>query len=131
MGMSPYTVNAGLGYFGKKFSATVNYGRKGRSLLLSAENDAYDIYENPRNVLDLQLAAKFLKNRLEVKFNASDLLHEDYILYRNCHGYIDTSGNWSDVVDWTDKGMDYTPGDWVISRINKGVNLSLTVSYNL
>ncbi|MBS5743667.1 MAG: TonB-dependent receptor, partial [Neisseria sp.] len=24
MGMSPYTVNAGLGYFGKKFSATVN-----------------------------------------------------------------------------------------------------------
>lgn len=131
MGMSPYTVNAGLGYFGKKFSATVNYGRKGRSLLLSAENDAYDIYENPRNVLDLQLAAKFLKNRLEVKFNASDLLHEDYILYRNCHGYIDTSGNWSDIVDWTDKGMDYTPGDWVISRINKGVNLSLTVSYNL
>lgn len=131
MGMSPYTVNAGLGYFGKKFSATVNYGRKGRSLLLSAENDAYDIYENPRNVLDLQLAAKFLKNRLEVKFNASDLLHEDYILYRNCHGYIDTSGNWSDIVDWTDKGMDYTPGDWVISRINKGVNLSLTVSYQL
>lgn len=131
MGMSPYTVNVGLGYFGKQLSATVNYGRKGRSLLLSAENDAQDIYENPRNVLDLQLAAKFLKNRLEVKFNASDLLHEDYILYRNCHGYIDTSGNWSNTVDWTDKGMDYTPGDWVISRINKGVNLSLTVSYNL
>ena len=131
MGMSPYTVNVGLGYFGKQLSATVNYGRKGRSLLLSAENDAHDIYENPRNVLDLQLAAKFLKNRLEVKFNASDLLHEDYILYRNCHGYIDTSGNWSNTVDWTDKGMDYTPGDWVISRINKGVNLSLTVSYQL
>lgn len=131
MGLSPYAVNAGLGYFGKQLSATINYGRMGRKLLLSAQNAARDLYENPRNVLDLQLAAKFLKERLEVKFNASDLLHEDYLIYRNLHGYLDKSGNWTAFDDWTDKGMDYNPGDWVISRINKGVNLSLTVSYQL
>ncbi len=130
MGMSPYTVNVGLGYFGKQLSATVNYGRTGRKLFLSAQNAAWDIYENPRNVLDLQLAAKFLKERLEVKLNASDLLHEDHILYRNCHiEFVDGQRTYPQ--DLTDKGMDYTPGDWVISRINKGVNLSLTVSYQL
>lgn len=35
-------------------------------------------------MLDLQLSAQFLKERLEVKFNASDLLNQDIIVYRNC-----------------------------------------------
>lgn len=126
-GLAPYTVNAGLNYQGNVFGAAVNYGRSGRVLVMSA-NEAYlDQYQNPRNVLDVQLSARFLKNRqLEVKFNASDLLNEDYIVYRN--GTYEAGKGY---VDLTGKGMDYNNGDWVMSRIKRGVNLSISVSYRL
>jgi outer membrane receptor protein involved in Fe transport len=120
MGLAPYTVNAGLAYQGKALGAAVNYGRVGRTLVTSGDYEAYDQYERPRNVLDLQLSARFLRERLELKFNASDLLNEDIIVYRNCSFYQE---------DRTDLGMDYNEGDWVMSRIRKGVNLSLSASY--
>jgi TonB-dependent receptor len=133
MGLAPYTVNAGLAYQGKALGAAVNYGRVGRTLVMSGDYEKYDQYEHPRNVLDLQLSARFLRERLELKFNASDLLNEDIIVYRNCS----TSVNYKEsnkepdkaYTDRTGLGMDYNEGDWVMSRIRKGVNLSLSASY--
>jgi hypothetical protein len=90
-----------------------------------------DQYENPRNVLDLQFSARFLKQRLEVKFNVSDILNEDMIIYRNCD-YDPTNDQTVDPGGYHDRtglGMDYNEGDWVSSRTNKGVNYSFSVSY--
>jgi hypothetical protein len=84
-------------------------------------------------VLDLQLSARFLrKQRLEVKVNASDLLSEDVIVYRNC-GYDQKLGeNTEPDKSYTGRtalGMDYNEGDWVMSRFRKGINLSISASY--
>ena len=128
-GLSPYTVNAGLTYQGKILGAALNYGRNGRKLLFAGDYEKYDQYEASRDVLDLQISARFLKEKLEVKFNASDLLNQDVIVYRNCgyepgvdpnndKGYADLTSN-----------MNYNSGDWVLSRIKKGINLSLSVGY--
>ena len=126
-GLSPYTVNAGLTYQGKILGAALNYGRNGRKLLFAGDYEKYDQYEASRDVLDLQISARFLKEKLEVKFNASDILNQDVIVYRNCgyepgvdpnndKGYADLTSN-----------MNYNSGDWVLSRIKKGINLSLSV----
>ena len=120
-GLAPYTVNAGLTYQGKIFGASLNYGRNDKRLTYAGTEDDEDLYEAPRNVLDFQLTARLLKERLEVKFNASDLLNEDILIYRN----TDYRG------DPKLDDMNYNSGDWVMSRIKKGVNLSVSVSYRL
>ena len=122
-GLSPYTINAGLTYQGRVWGAALNYGRNGRKLVMAGEHDEFDQYEASRNVLDLQVSARFLKERLEIKFNASDLLNEDIIVYRNC-GYVENEG-YKDLTS----DMNYNTGDWLMSRIKRGVNLSLSVGY--
>jgi TonB-dependent receptor len=133
-GLSPYNLNASLMYEGERFGATVNYTRVGRTLIYGSYEDYLDQYENPRNVLDLQLYARFFNRRMEVKLNASDLLNEDIIVYRNM-GYSNIGGvevgedyggiNYNN----TGLGMDYNEGDYVMNRIGKGINLSATVSW--
>ena len=128
-GLAPYTINAGLTYQGKLLGAALNYGRSGRKLVFAGDYAKYDQYEAPRDVLDLQISAHFLNESLEVKFNASDLLNQDITVYRNCgtvpgvdtendKGYADLTSN-----------MNYNSGDWVMSRIKKGINLSLSIGY--
>lgn len=131
-GLSPYTVNAGLTYQGRIFGASVNYGRDGRKFVLGGKYEKYDQYENPRDVLDVQLSARCLKGRMEIKFNAGDLLDQDIIVYRNCSYDSKRENNTEPDKSYTDRtslGMNYNDGDWVMSRIKKGVNLSLSVSY--
>ncbi|KMW80021.1 TonB-dependent receptor [Bacteroides sp. 3_1_13] len=128
-GLAPYTVNVGLTYQDKMFGAALNYGRSGRKLVLAGNYAKFDQYEAPRNVLDLQLSARFLKERLEVKFNASDLLNQDIIVYRNCgNDPLVEDPNGGAYEDLT-SDMNYNSGDWVLSRIKKGINLSLSVGY--
>jgi outer membrane receptor protein involved in Fe transport len=131
-GLSPYVVNAGISYQDSRIGMAVNYTRNGRKLLIGGDHAKYDQYENPRNVLDLQISALFLKQRLEIKLNASDILNEDIIIYRNM-SYSDIGGvlpeNGDIAWDNTGLGMDYNPGDHVMSRIGKGINFSASVSY--
>lgn len=128
-GLAPYTVNAGLSYQGKILGAAMNYGRNGRRLVFAGNYSKYDQYEAPRDVLDLQLSARFLNEQLEVKFNASDLLNQDVVVYRNC-GYepgVDPNNDKA-FADLT-SDMNYNSGDWVMSRLKKGINLSLSIGY--
>lgn len=125
-GLAPYNVNGSLTYEGSRFGAAVNYTRVGRTLVVGGELHAYeDVYENPRDVFDLQLSAKLLKQRMELKFNVSDFLNQDIIVYRNTN----SRGVSNKEEDRTSLGMDYNAGDDVKSRINKGVNYSFSVSY--
>jgi outer membrane receptor protein involved in Fe transport len=134
-GLAPYNANASLQYEGNRFGAAVNFTRVGRTLVYGGEVDYTDQYENPRNVLDLQLSARFFKQRLEVKLNAGDVLNEDIIVYRNM-SFSDVGGVPSEDIGYykigwnnTNLGMDYNEGDYIMSRISRGVNLSATVSY--
>jgi outer membrane receptor protein involved in Fe transport len=88
-GQSPYLINAGLMYNSKKENSTgvsLLYNRIGKRIWAVGNVQDPDIYENPRNVLDLQLSQKFAKSRVEVKLNYSDILNNKAIYYQKGKG---------------------------------------------
>ena len=132
----PYSLNASVAYSGPVIGAAVNWGTTGRKLTLSGTEEKYDEYLAPRQVLDLQLSARLLKGKMEVKFNISDLLHQDFITYRNMGhnpGVKDANGSvvekgdaWEPLLD----DMNYNEDiDWTRKRLKKGSSYSFSVSY--
>lgn len=118
-GLAPYLVNVGLMYQGDVLGANINYSRNGRKLFMAGTYEKLDEFENSRDVLDLQVSARFLKEKLEVKFNASDLLNQPFIRYRN------TNRKFEDLTD----DMNYNEGDWVLNKYKRGTSYSFSVSY--
>ena len=82
-GQAPYIINGGLSYIDNKryFSFTAMVNRVGERLYIVGNDYVIDRWENSRTVIDLQATKSFLKNRLELRFNVKDLLHQDYIIY--------------------------------------------------
>lgn len=86
-GQSPYIVNGGLFYRSDRIGLTagVLYNRIGRRIVGigrsdlssggSVDNDIPDMYEMPRNVLDLVLTQR-LGSRWELRLNAKDLISD-------------------------------------------------------
>jgi outer membrane receptor protein involved in Fe transport len=141
-GLSPYAVNAGIGYFGEKFGINFGYNRFGKRIVAGGTYPAEDQYENPRDVLDMQLSARLLKKKLEVRFNISDILQQDFVVYQNAIvGKPTDSGggffspnpdNVNDPNPNKDpKGTNYNKDyDYTYSKIFKGRNLSFSFTYN-
>lgn len=83
-GQSPYVVNGGLMYAGDAFGMNVAYNRYGPRITFASPYRTVDEYENSRDMLDVQLSYKFLKQRrAEVKLNISDLLNQEQQFYQN------------------------------------------------
>jgi hypothetical protein len=85
-GQSPYLINGGFQYTKGGWNATALYNRIGPRLALVGDPNGagfYDIYEKPRNVIDLQLSKRILNNKAEVKATVSDLLNNKYAFYDN------------------------------------------------
>ncbi len=81
-GQSPYLINAGFQYSGDKgLSFSALYNVIGQRLTFVGNQSFGDIYEKPRNLVDLQISHKVFHKRGEVKFQVSDLLNQDFILY--------------------------------------------------
>ncbi len=83
-GQSPYLINGGLGYSTEDngLSFNVLYNIIGPRLKFRAATDAgRNIFEAPRNVLDLQVSKKLINNRLELKLTVSDILAEPFTWY--------------------------------------------------
>ena len=92
-GQSPYLLNGGLNYLSadEGFSVNILYNKIGPRLRFRAKNGAaLNIFEKPRDVLDLQVSKKVLKNRLEIKLTLSDLFAQAYQWY---YKYDPTSSN--------------------------------------
>lgn len=74
--------------------------------------------------------------RLELKFNISDIFNQDIIVYRNTRVVDYTTENpnpetgkpGTTYLDLT-KDMNYNKGDYVMNRIKKGINISINASY--
>jgi hypothetical protein len=107
-GQSPYLVNVGLQYNSKngKVNASLLYNKIGQRLALAGGKDQliYDIYERPRDLVDLQVSLKVLKNKGEFKLTASDIFNQPFYFYEN----IDASTKFTRGTDrlWNS----YTPG---------------------
>ncbi|ANH83244.1 hypothetical protein A8C56_21700 [Niabella ginsenosidivorans] len=81
-GLSPYIINGGLTYDNRDFAVNVLFNRIGPRLAFRGQNDqAQDIYEKPRSVLDAQVSKKLIKNKLEVKLTVGDILAQPFKMY--------------------------------------------------
>jgi outer membrane receptor protein involved in Fe transport len=116
-GQSPYLVNASLQYDNVKtgFSSTLLFNQIGRRILFVGNEAIPDIWENPRPVLDFQVAQKIIKGRGELKFSISDILNQRAFFYHD----LDRSGNYKNSSDAL-----------AINR-NYGSNISVVFSYNI
>lgn len=136
-GLSPYTINAGIGYFGKPFGINLSYNRFGRRIVAGGLYPFQDQYEAPRDVLDLQLSTRLLKEKLEVCFNISDLLQQPFRVYDN----VQVIGG-NTIVDNDTRALENSNFDPRGTRFNKeldylrykalrGTNLSLNIIYHI
>ncbi len=86
-GQSPYLVNLGLQYNSRNtvWNGSVLYNRIGQRLALVGINDLGfpDIYERPRDQVDVQLAKKIFNKRGEIKVTWADLLNSAFYFYEN------------------------------------------------
>lgn len=118
VGQAPYTINAGLqhSFLNDKMNFNVLYNRVGRRIIAAGGSRFPSIWEAPRNVLDLQLGMKVLKNKGELKFNAGDILNNNNTFYYDMN---------------TNKKYDINGPDETINRYKLGSNYSLSFSYTL
>jgi len=116
-GQSPYVVNLGLYYDHEKsgITASVLFNEIGRRILFVNNEQVSAIWEAPRPLLDLQLAKKIMKNKAEIKLNASDLINQKALFYHD----IDANKKYG-----TDKDA------LAISR-RYGTNFSIAFRYNI
>jgi outer membrane receptor protein involved in Fe transport len=116
-GQSPYLINAGLQINNPNndMGVTVLYNRIGPRITIVGDDSSnkLDIFENSRNLLDLQLSKRLFKKSAEIKLNISDILNNPYLLYQN----KDSKKSYS-------KGTDY-----VFYSYKYGTNFSLSFSY--
>ncbi len=85
-GQSPYLLNAGFQYNKGQWNGTILYNRIGPRLSLVGDPTGagfYDIYEKPRDLVDMQVSKKILKSKGELKLTISDLLNNQYAFYDN------------------------------------------------
>lgn len=82
-GQAPYIINGGVSYVDNKnnFSLTAMVNRFGPRIFVVGNNVIPNRWEKPVTVIDFQVSKSFFKNKLELRLNVKDLLHQDYILY--------------------------------------------------
>jgi TonB-dependent receptor len=87
-GQSPYIINMGFSYNDSKYdfgvSLFMNYiGPR----IFSVGNVSYGtIWENPRFIMDLQITKSFMKKKLDLKLNFSDLLAQTAYYFQDGNG---------------------------------------------
>ena len=116
-GQSPYLINAGLQYNNSKgdFGVSMLYNRIGQRIYDVGFEGYPSIYENSRDLIDLQFSKKIMKSKAELKLNFSDLLNQDIIFYQNANNK---------------KSYD-SKIDKPLNTFKPGSGISLSFSYNL
>jgi len=114
-GQSPFLINNGVTYYDKKskWKITLAYNRIGRRIIFAGNQRDPDRYETGRDVIDFQIAKTFLKDKLEVRFNIRDILHQNQYVYQNA----DSNTKY-------DKSKDFT-----ILKINYPSVYQINISY--
>ena len=114
-GQSPYLLNAGIQYDVDKYglATTLLFNQIGRRIVFVGGSDQPPIWENPRAVLDFQIAKKILKNKGEIKMNIADILNQKAIFYNDLND-----------------NKKYDKHDAFAIKRNYGTNISFSFAYN-
>ena len=106
-GQSPYLINAGLQFSKGEWNATALYNRIGPRLYVVGDPTIgfFDLYEKPRNVIDLQLSKRVFSNKGELKLTVSDLLNNKFAFYDNPSDKAGYNASKGDRINYS-----YTPG---------------------
>jgi TonB-dependent receptor len=81
-GQSPYIINAGYNYENNDWSFSVNYNKVGQRIYIVGNVQEPSVWENGRDVIDLQVAKK-IKEKLELKINVKDLLAQKLLFFQD------------------------------------------------
>ncbi|RXF70069.1 TonB-dependent receptor [Arcticibacter tournemirensis] len=129
-GQSPWMLNAGFSYNSSYFGANVSYNRSAyRSYVVNYDPGKIE-YENGRNLVDLQLSTRLIRQKAEIKFNISNLLDEATIFYTNptAYGGGGSADNGFTRTNGTD-AYERDKGDRISYRVKNGRTASLTFTY--
>lgn len=116
-GQAPYIINGGISYVDNKnnFSVTGMINRVGTSIYVVGNNQVLNRYVKPRTMIDLQLTKSFFKNKLDLRLNVRDLLHQDLVYYYKA--------------DESRKKNAYQEGDYLNFVRNYGSTFSFAIGY--
>ncbi len=115
-GQSPYLINAGLQYDLDEsgFNTTLLFNQIGRRIIFVGGSDQPPIWENPRGVLDFQIAKKIIKGKGVIRLNISDIFNQQEIYYNDLND---------------NKKYDPDTDAYAVKR-KLGTNFSLAFGYN-
>jgi hypothetical protein len=104
-GQSPYVINLSLNYENIQYDFSINllYNRFGKRIIETANFQGDDIYEFPRDIIDL-VATKGIGDQVEIKFSIKDLFAQP---------------------------SEYFEDDILVKKYTTNTKLSLGVSYKL
>ncbi len=131
-GQSPYMVNAGLFYYNDDngLMVTMMYNIIGKRIVAvgrpspNSWEDIPNIYEMPRNVLDLAISKKLNKN-FELKVSVKDLLNERFILKQTINTMVDMNA----LTDGSISGSEHFKRDQITKSYQPGRYISLGITY--
>ncbi len=114
-GQSPYLLNAAVQYDLEKYgiNTTLLFNQIGRRITFVGGGDQPAIWENPRPVLDFQLAKKLFKNKGEVKLNIADIINRQAIFYTDLN-----------------ENKKFDNADAFAIKRKYGTNISFSLGYN-
>jgi len=81
-GQSPYIVNAGYNYDAESWGLSLNYNIVGQRIYIVGNVQEPSVWENSRNVIDIQLSKKY-KEKFEFKLNIKDLLAQKLLFFQD------------------------------------------------
>ena len=125
-------VNAGLFYYNDNngLMVTMLYNIIGKRIVAvgrpspNAWEDIPNIYEMPRNVLDLAISKKIQKN-FELRISVKDILSQKFILKQT----IDTSVDMNELSKGSTSGVEYFKRDQITKSYQPGRYVSLSITY--
>jgi outer membrane receptor protein involved in Fe transport len=117
-GQSPYLINTVIQYDLEKYgiSSSLLFNQIGRRIAFVGGGNEPPVWENPRPVLDYQIAKKIIKGKGELKLNISDIINKEAIFYEDLND---------------NKKYDANGPDAFSIKRNYGTNFSITFSYNI
>lgn len=115
-GQSPYIINAGVFYKNMKSNLQINalYNVIGKRIFAIGYDVYPDIYEMPRNQLDLTVTKGFGEH-FEIKAGISDMLNNEFVLLQNAN----------------DDGKFDKTNDQIIQRYKQGSLITFGIKYKL